>query len=157
VLGSIRDALFAHIVRLVDDRDIAEDVLQETLYTIARRLPTLRDPQWFRAWVYRIATRHAVRRSRREKFWIAAEREETLATVEATELTALYEAELHQLLRNSISELPPASQLIVRMHYLDELSYAEIAEALEIPLGTVKSRVAYGITSLRSKLAGVSD
>ena len=156
MLGSVRDTLFAHIVRLVDDRDIAEDVLQDTLYTIARRLRTLREPLWFRAWAYRIATRHAVRRSRRERFWLTAEREETLASVEATELTALYEAELHQLLRDSISELPAASQLVVRMHYLDELSYAEVAEALEIPLGTVKSRIAYGIRSLRSTMAGQS-
>jgi RNA polymerase sigma-70 factor (ECF subfamily) len=141
---------------LVDDRDIAEDVLQDTLYTIARRLPTLRDPQWFRAWAYRIATRHAVRRSRRETFWRTAERDETLAAIEATELPSRYDAEIHELLRTSISELPPASQLVVRMHYLDELSYAEIAEALEIPLGTVKSRIAYGIRSLRSTMAGQS-
>ena len=154
MLGSVRDALFEHIVRIVVDRDVSEDVLQDTLYTIARRLPSLREPQWFRAWAYRIATRHAVRRSRREKFWVTAGRDEALATVEASDSTPRYDPRLHELLTASLSELPSASQLVVRMHYLDELTYAEISEALEIPIGTVKSRVAYGIASLRSRMAG---
>ena len=43
---------------------------------------------------------------------------------------------------------------MVRMHYLDEMTYVEIAEALELSVGTVKSRLAYGLALLRRRLAG---
>ncbi len=45
--------------------------------------------------------------------------------------------------------LPPHAQIAIRMHYLQELSQQEIAEALEIPIGAVKSRIAYGLSALR--------
>lgn len=83
LLLSIREPLFDHIRRIVGDGFSAEDVLQETLFTICRRLPSLREPKWFRAWAYRIATRQAVRRGRRERFWVEAERDEELISVES--------------------------------------------------------------------------
>jgi RNA polymerase sigma-70 factor (ECF subfamily) len=124
------------------------------LYTIARKLPSLRDPRWFRAWAYRIATRHAVRRAKRDRFWETAARDEELFAIEADEPAPPIDEETRHELDRAITALPPASQLVIRMHYLDELSLPEIAEALEIPLGTVKSRVAYGLSSLRASLGG---
>lgn len=152
ILTAVRAPLFAHIRGILGDGDMAEDVLQETLLTICRKLGTVREPQWFRAWAYRVATREAVRQGRRERFWINAEREE-LERVVATDPDELFEPELLELLRKELPKLPVASQLVLRMHYLDELTYVEIAEALEIPVGTVKSRVAYGLASLRQRVA----
>ena len=51
-----------------------------------------------------------------------------------------------------LAALPPAAELTLRLHYLDEMSLIEIAEALELPLGTVKSRLAYGLARLREQL-----
>ena len=153
ILTTVRAPLFAHIRGILGDGDVAEDVLQETLLTICRKLGTVREPQWFRAWAYRIATREAVRHGRRERFWINAERDEDLERVVATDPDELFEPELLELLREELPKLPVASQLVLRMHYLDELTYVEIAEALEIPAGTVKSRVAYGLASLRQRVA----
>lgn len=152
LLLSIREPLFDHIRRIGGDGFSAEDVLQETLFTICRRLPSLREPKWFRAWAYRIATRQALRRGRRERFWVQAERDEALSRVESVEATEPFEPELHEALADAVSGLAPASQLVLRMHYLHELTYAEIAEALEIPVGTAKSRAAYGLASLRTGL-----
>ena len=153
LLVAIREPLFHHIRRIVGDGFSAEDVLQEALFTICRTLPSLREPKWFRAWAYRIATRQAVRRGKRERFWMQAERDEELEGVAPVEETELFEPEMFDALGDAVSGLPPACQLVLRMHYHDELTFTEIAEALEIPVGTVKSRAAYGLGSLRKRLA----
>ena len=56
-----------------------------------------------------------------------------------------------------LAALPPAAEITLRLHYLEEMSLVEIAEALELPLGTVKSRLAYGLARLREQLEPMSD
>jgi RNA polymerase sigma-70 factor (ECF subfamily) len=127
ILTAVRAPLFAHIRGILGDRDIAEDVLQDTLLTICRKLGTVREPQWFRAWAYRVATREAVRRGRRERFWMNAERDEALELVVAVDPDEGFKPELLDMLRKELPKLSAASQLVLRMHYLDELTYVEIA------------------------------
>jgi len=60
-----------------------------------------------------------------------------------------------ELIRQSteaIDRVPAAAQIVVRLHYLEGLTLAEIAEALQLPIGTVKSRLAYGLQCLRSEM-----
>ena len=52
-----------------------------------------------------------------------------------------------------LAELPPGAQVVLRLHFLEEMRLAEIAEALEVPVGTVKSRLAYGLARLRALAA----
>jgi RNA polymerase sigma-70 factor (ECF subfamily) len=140
--------LYRHICGIAPDADLALDILQEVLLLVSRRLPALRDPRWFRAWAYRIATREALRRSRNDRWRSALYEVEDRADETASascEAPALTREELEQRL----TALPAASETVLRMHYPDELSFVEIAEALEIPVGTVKSRTAYGLATLR--------
>lgn len=64
-----------------------------------------------------------------------------------------FEPELVAAVASLVGTLPPACRVVVRLRYLEELSVPEIAEALEIAEGTVKSRLAYGLARLRA-LAG---
>ena len=148
LLTEIREPLFHHIERIVRENATAEDVLQDTLYTICRKLGSLREPLWFRAWCYRIATRQAIRRSRAERFWSVAEGDDALALMSVDGREDV-DAELGEQMMAAIDDLPPASALVLRLHYIDGLSYSEIAEALEIAPGTVKSRASYGLSKLR--------
>jgi RNA polymerase sigma-70 factor, ECF subfamily len=59
--------LFRHIESLTRDSDMAEDVLQGTFWTIARKIGQLRDPRLFKAWAYRIATHLAIRAAKKER------------------------------------------------------------------------------------------
>jgi RNA polymerase sigma factor (sigma-70 family) len=129
------------------------DALQDSLFTISRKLKNLRDPQWFRAWSYRIATRAAVRTSRSQRRWNEALREDELAGMAVPESEDRFEPELLAALPSLIDALSPASQVVLRMHYLEGLTHLEIAEGLELALGTVKSRLAYGLTRLRLEFA----
>ena len=74
----------------------------------------------------------------------------TAVSIEPQE--TLLSTELIGQLPELVEELSPASRTVVVLYYLHELSLAEIAAVLEIPLGTVKSRLAYGLSSLRIKL-----
>ena len=152
LLRDHQHALYRHARTIVRDEDLALDVLQASLLLIARRLATLREPRWFRAWAYRITTREAVRAARRRG-------RETLLFDDAIPVEGLDTpmpddaAELAELCTSAIDRLPTGSRIVVRLHYQDGLTLAEIAEALELPLGTVKSRLAYGLARVRDYVA----
>ncbi len=150
VLRSVQEPLFHHIRLIVRDDALAEDVLQDALWLVARKLATLRDPRWFRPWAYRIATREAVRRSRAERAWRASLADDEVAGLAEPPVDEpVFSSELLAALPAHLDALSPASALVVRLHYLEQLTFVEIAEALEIPVGTVKSRLAYGLAALR--------
>ena len=153
VLGAIQRPLFDHIISIVRDHDQALDVLQDVLMIVARKLPSLREPEWLRAWCYRIATRESVRHVKADAVWRDALRGEPQEALPQIADDEPFDADLIAALPARVDDLPPASRLVVRMHYLDGLSYPEIAEALGLPLGTVKSRLAYGREQLRRSLS----
>jgi RNA polymerase sigma-70 factor (ECF subfamily) len=153
LLRLLQIPLFNHIESLTRDSDIAEDVLQSTFWTIARKIRQLRDPRLFRAWSYRIATRLAVRAAQKERAW-QRDRTDLLDSLPSEAPFEpppdVVDAVVIEGLLDGLSE---ASAIAIRMRYVDDLSYLEIAEALDIPLGTVKSRIAYGIRVMRSRAA----
>ena len=152
MLSLLQDPLYEHIRAIVRDSDTSKDVLQESLWVIARKLPSLRDPRWMRAWAYRIATREAIHRTHSEKRWNEALRGDDLNLLPAEEHDEPFDAELVARIPSRLDSLSPASQVVLRMHYLEGLTHVEIAEALEVAVGTVKSRLSYGLASLRREL-----
>ena len=143
--------LYGHVRAIVGDSDLAFDVLQASLFLVARRLGGLRDPRWFRAWAFRIATREAVRAVRRRSRDRARfEDVDELADVPAE--APVYDPALVRACADRLDGLPPAAQVVLRLHYLEELTLPEVAEVLELPLGTVKSRLAYGLARLRAAI-----
>lgn len=156
LLRAHQQPLFRHVGAITGDEDLAFDVLQSVLLIVVRRLAGLRDPRWFRAWAYRIATREAVRAARRRGHDLRL-----LADPEALDDVAAdgpaADPVLVRACADRLAALPPAAELTLRLHYLEEMSLVEIAEALELPLGTVKSRLAYGLARLREQLGPLSD
>ena len=150
----MQDQLYEHIRAIVGDSDTAKDVLQESLWVIARKLPSLRDPRWMRAWAYRIATREAVHRTHSEKRWKEALRGDDLNVLVAEADDEQFDGEVIAEIVSRLDSLSPASQVVLRMHYLQGLTHVEIAEALEVAVGTVKSRLSYGLAALRREAGG---
>jgi RNA polymerase sigma-70 factor (ECF subfamily) len=156
LLRSIQQPLFDHIAFVVQDPDAAADVLQDVLLSVSRSLIQLHDPSLLRAWSFRIATRAAVRHLRRSR------RVDAVALDQAPDMPMTeaegppFDPDLIAALRSQIAELPAASQIVVRLRYLEDLSLAEVAEVLDVPVGTVKSRAAYGIAWLRQRLIEAS-
>jgi len=149
LLRALEQPLLDHVKTIVSDRDVADDVLQEALLRVSRKLNSLREPQWIRAWAYRIATREAIRAARAERDPRREEVDDWHDVPAPDAEAAVISEELLDEIPPRLDELPRQAQLVLRMRYLQELSQQEIAEALEIPIGTVKSRINYGLSFLR--------
>ena len=123
---------------------------QEVFIRIYRKLRWLREPEAFRAWTYQIASREAFRYLNRERRWSDQIRDEaTLTALPANDPEREFSRELIESLPQLVENLSPASRAVVVLFYLHELSLVETAAVLDIPVGTAKSRLAYGLESLR--------
>jgi RNA polymerase sigma factor (sigma-70 family) len=149
LLRSIQEPLARHLGYVMGDADAADDALQDALLMISRKLRTLRDPRWFRAWAFRVATRIAVRQSRKARSALAVTLEDAPELAVPAEDAPPFDDQEIAAVQLALGSAPPASQLVLRMHYENGLTHPEIAEALDISIGTVKSRHHYGLEWLR--------
>jgi RNA polymerase sigma-70 factor (ECF subfamily) len=129
----------------------AEDLTQDVLILIYRKLTWLEDPQLFRPWIFRIASREAFRHLKKTRRWQDKFAEaEALEQVPAEEVSPPNEL-LDQLA--TMDGISPASRAVLMLHFREEMSLPEVAGVLGIPLGTAKSRLAYGLSALRKHLS----
>ena len=153
LLEAVQEPLYRYIFRLVGERTLTEDILQEVFIRIYRKLRWLREPELFRPWAYRIASREAFKHLKRERRWREEIRDEsTLEAIPAQSPEESNAPELIEHLPSLIERASPASRAVLILHYLHEMPLAEVAAVLGIALGTVKSRLAYGLESLRSAI-----
>jgi len=134
--------LHRYIARLVDDITLADDVTQDVLITIVRKIAWLSDASLFRAWAYRIASRAAFRALKKRRAVIFEPIDETIASTEVPP---------DPWLRERIARLSPASRAVITLHYIEGLALSDVAAILDLTLGTVKSRLAYGLAQLRKE------
>lgn len=151
LLAAVQEPLFGFVAAVTGDRTLAEDVLQEVFVRIWTGLKWLRDPALFRPWAYRIAAREAVRHARRERRRDALHDDAALDGLPAAEPEPP-DPWLLERLPGLLDRVSPASRAVLTLHYLHELSLAETAAVLGISAGTAKSRLAYGLRSLRGAL-----
>jgi RNA polymerase sigma factor (sigma-70 family) len=140
-LASLRGPrLLAHATRLLGDREEALDVVQDAWVDIARGLRGLRDPEAFLVWALRIVSRRAAKQIRHKQTERSAHR--TLALSEDPPLGDVPEKALqYRDVRRAIASLPAEQSATIALFYLEDLSVAEVATALDIPPGTVKTRL----------------
>lgn len=149
----LQEPLYRYIFSLVGARALAEDILQEVFILIYRKIRWLRDPELFRPWVYRIAARETFKHLKRERRWSdKTDDESVLLNLPAPSRDVLAPELTAQLVAQLVERLSPASRAVIVLHYLHEMPLAEIAEALGVAVGTVKSRLAYGLDLMRRQL-----
>jgi len=150
LLRAVQPQLRRYLQRLVGASS-ADDVLQEALILVSRKLRWLEAPEAFRPWAYRVASRVAFRHLKKEKRWSDQVRDEAVLDDLPAAESAVPPEPLPELLQSEA--LSPASRAVLVLHFQEEISLPEVAAILEIPLGTVKSRLAYGLAALRKKLS----
>ncbi len=149
----LQEPLFRYIRNLIKDQTRAEDVLQEVFIRIYRKLKWLREPRALRPWAYQIATRESFRYLKKAKqLEKEVSDEELLKEAVFEEQGSEFPPEMSDHLPELVGNLSPASRAVIVLFYQHELSLTEIAEVLEIPVGTVKSRLSYGLNTLRKEL-----
>ena len=139
--------LRSYIAAMVGD-SVAEDVLQEVSLRIYRHIRFLREPKAFRAWAYQIATRIAFVHLKREKQWRRVETDPDFQHAFPSAVLPLEESDSAFL--SMVDRVSPASRAVLLLHFQQYLSLEEAAAILDIPVGTAKSRLSYGLATLRS-------
>jgi RNA polymerase sigma-70 factor (ECF subfamily) len=152
LLRLTQDWLFRYMRFFISDAHAAEDAYQETLIVLCRKLCWLNDPEYYRAWAYRIATRVALKAARRRRRLPAM-----TATVEvaAPDAPRTPDRDDTRQLWGDVGRLSPAQRAVAVLHYSEGLSLQEVAGILDLPVGTVKSRLAAALAALRQSLACV--
>jgi RNA polymerase sigma-70 factor (ECF subfamily) len=157
-MGAFAQLVNAHrlnVLRLaygmVHSVDEAEDIAQEVFVKVWKNLPTFRSQGSFQSWLYRITVNTALDVLRRRQEEVPLEEQAEAQGEDAPEEATLRQDRLAQV-RQAIAELPPGARAVLILREYEQLSYKEIAEILQIPLGTVMSRLNYARQALQKKL-----
>ena len=142
------------VYRLCGDGQIAQDATQEAFIRAWVKQPSFQPRSPFRNWVYRIAVNTAldILRRRPEESIENSEGIRIMAEKSPGPEAAYIEKEQVDFLQGAVRALPEAARAVLVLREYGELSYDEIASVLEIPLGTVMSRLNYARTRLREML-----
>ena len=144
------DRLYAIARLILRDTELAEDATQDALVHAWRDLPTLRDPERFDAWLHRLLVRSCTDIGRRRRRWRT---EISLLPIEPAEPDSVAGLADRDQIERGLRRLNDAQRTILVLHFYVGLSPTEAAAALEIPVGTAKSRLHYAIEALRAALA----
>jgi RNA polymerase sigma-70 factor (ECF subfamily) len=155
--------LYGTLVHVVGSAEQARDVAQDAFLHAFEKLATFRGQSAFYSWLFRIALNAAVsarRKTSRIQYSIDAAREATGEEpvdghAGAAPWQALHVADRQRIVQQALAELPEEYRTALVLKEMDELKYEEIAEILDIPIGTVRSRIHRGRQELRAKLQTV--
>jgi len=142
--------LVRHARRLTGDPEGAQEVAQDAWIAVARGLYRLQDPARFGSWALRIVTRRAAD-------WIGRRqrtRQRSAALDAASQVQAPLEAPTDDRarVREALGRLAAGERALLAMFYVEDLTVAEIAEVLDVPAGTIKSRLFHARERLRAAL-----
>jgi RNA polymerase sigma-70 factor (ECF subfamily) len=155
--------LYSYLRRYLGDAELAEDAFQATFLQVHLKCSSFEMDRRFRPWLYTIATNQAIdaqRRNKRHRMVSldrsgpsddgddAAKLANLLVAASATPMQQVSEAERGHWLREALDELPESYRQVLNLVYFQGLKYREAADALAIPVGTVKSRIHAAILKL---------
>lgn len=152
------------VIRLLSDPSEAGDVVQEVFLKVFRKVGAFRGKSSLKTWIYRIAVNEAHNhcrwhgRHRRQEVGLECSEEcgrsyrDTIPAPDNSPLDYVLNREKHKLIEEALSNLSPSFRAVVVLRDVEDLSYEEIADILQVPLGTVKSRILRGRDALRKDL-----
>lgn len=143
----------------VKQEDEAKDLAQDIFITVYQKIDKLRDDNKFNGWIYQIAFNHCRNRYKklsRRGFFRSQPVDDPNSgftlTSESTPEKDLEKQRTNQMVRQAIIALPPAEKEIIMLRDIQEFSYDEVSAILDIPLGTVKSKLNRARISLKNRL-----
>ena len=149
-----RDNVYRLAYRMCGNAYDADEAAQEAFVAAWRALPNFRGDAKFSTWLYRLTTNAAIDVMRREK------RHQTVGDGEMVDLAddadspqeTVERTEQQEAVQKALATLSEEYREVLLLRYMEELDYAEIAEVLQLPSGTVKSRISRGRKQLRKFL-----
>jgi RNA polymerase sigma-70 factor (ECF subfamily) len=155
LVGRYERPIYSFLVRMLRDPHLAEEAAQETFLRMLRGLPTYRAELPFQRWLYRIALNCARTMAVRQREQGIRERVASRSRQEGDVGINPAEGAAQNELRTLVEDLPPGQKEALALHYFQGLSHSEVAAVLDVPAGTVATRIHGGLESLRGQLGAV--
>jgi len=152
LMGRYRDSVYFMLLKMVNNKDDADDLTIEAFGKAFKRLSQYTPNYAFSTWLFKIASNNCIDFIRRKKM-VTFSIHKTFENEEGSEMSMDIKSEgltpeenfikkqKVQHMHEVVDKLKPRYRVLVEMRYFDELSYEEIAEKLELPLGTVKAQL----------------
>ena len=164
LLARFQQPVYNLAFRLASNPGDASDVVQEVFLKVFRNVGHFRRQSSLKTWIYRITVNEAHNqrrwffRHRSREVGLDDETDEgcsrTVADTGRSPFDCAFDREKHLLIENALGRINPLFREVVVLRDIEDLSYEEIAEVLQISLGTVKSRIMRGREALREELTG---
>lgn len=155
LVHQVSDSLYSVAYRILRDTGLAEDALQNALVLAWRRLPKLRDPDRFEAWIHRILVHACYDESQRTRTW------RTSITALPVELAGALDGMSSVIDRDELERaflrLNVEQRAVFVLHHYLGLPLVEVADLLGVPPGTARSRLHYALIGLRGALAVAAE
>ena len=158
-----REQVARLVYSISKQESLVDDVVQEVFLLVYRHLPKFRQQAAFKTWLYRITFNETLRQLNKSKKWQPLPEGEmepanlpsTLVIFESGDSPerVLIDGQQQAIVQNALKKIKPAHRAILVLYYLEDLSVQEIGEILEIPEGSVKSRLYYARHNLKNALA----
>jgi RNA polymerase sigma-70 factor (ECF subfamily) len=165
IVELFKDKIYQLVYRMIGNAHESEDIAQEAFIRAYININSFDVNRKFSTWLYRIATNLTIDRIRKKKpdYYLDAEVAGTEGLTMYSQVAAdiaLPEEEVESMelqceIQRQILKLPDKYRSVIVLKYIDELSLIEISEILEIPVGTVKTRIHRGREALRQQLRHV--
>ncbi|NQV31818.1 MAG: sigma-70 family RNA polymerase sigma factor [Phycisphaeraceae bacterium] len=139
-----------YVRRLASSFDHTDDLLQDIWVKVIRKVKTLREPKAFTAWLYKIARNEVISKARLKDPWVGLSNEhlDAFASEDEPDFSNEDAARVHQ----GLDRLKAPQKEILTLFFLEQMPYKDIAQVLDIHLGTVRSRLFHAKHSLRKEL-----
>jgi len=138
-------AIFNVVYRMLGDYDDAAETAQEVFLSAYRAIGQFRGDANFSTWLYRIALNHASTRRKstnsRQRRLVPIDDTELVDDVELGPAETLEKKEIRQRVQRALNELQPEDAMVILLRDLQDIAYEDVARVLNIPVGTVKSRL----------------
>jgi len=162
IVNYFQQRIYQHCFRMLGNGHDAEDVAQEAFIRAYVNIHRYDENRKFTTWLYRIATNLAIDRMRKRKpdYYLDAEIKgaegltmySNLAIDEALPEEEVIQLERSEYIHKEISALPPKYRFVIMLRYMEEFAVKEISQILDIPIGTVKTRLHRGREVLRKRI-----
>lgn len=162
IVSLYQHKLYQICFRMLGNKEEAEDIAQEAFVRAYINLHSYDQKRKFSTWIYRIATNLCIDRIRKKKpdYYLDAEVPGTdgldmysqIAADEKLPEEVVEQMELQERIQYEISRLPDKYRSVIVLKYIEELSLQDISDILDMPLGTVKTRIHRGREALRKQL-----
>ncbi len=166
LISRFQQPVYSLVHRLLNDPGDASDVVQEVFLKVFRKIGAFRGQSSLKTWIYRIAVNEAhnhrrwFSRHRRQEVGLDGDEEngrgygQVLTDAGGSPFDYVLDREKQELVEDALARLSPAFRDAVVLRDIEDLNYEEVAQILQVPLGTVKSRILRGRDALRQELTG---